>query len=293
MKKLFLLIFLFSTLINSDIAYGAQLKTNTETQKYVTKDELDKLLEEFEEKNGPTKQEMQQLLIEIQKDKIGLLQGNISSILALIGVIIAVITLLAGAFGVWLNDRFTKRYQEITTMKGEIEEKKKQIDNVKSEVIQKEIEIMDIVENLKMLISEQEKSLQNLKDKLEMNKDIVDYLKYVELLVEREKVIREFKELKEKVKDAITNILDYKSKGLILPEHLSDPTELDYLLNCLEKEEENFIEESNKEIDYQYFLTYILDDNDNEVENSLKNIYSDYEGYYNSLKRILELVKEK
>lgn len=81
------------------------------------------------------KDEVYKMLLDSKSEKIGLMQGNISSILAVFGLIIAVLAVVATVFGIRLNKNFSERYDEIKKIKDEIDTEKGNLDALKSSML--------------------------------------------------------------------------------------------------------------------------------------------------------------
>ncbi|MCM3716056.1 hypothetical protein M3202_18550 [Alkalihalobacillus oceani] len=96
-----------------------------------------------------TKEEVTQQLIDTQKLRIAMLEGNISALLSLLAVIIAVLTLFGGIF-VWVSRRaFSSKVEEV-------EKRLDEMKQLKNEAITKIETVRELSSNLNVAIREAE-----------------------------------------------------------------------------------------------------------------------------------------
>ncbi|MGD6831856.1 hypothetical protein ACQCT5_06810 [Sutcliffiella halmapala] len=169
-----------------------QLQSSLEKLKMdmVTKDELQVMVQQ--QGNTLTKEEIIQQLIDTQKSRIAMLEGNISALLSLLAVIVAVLTLFGGIF-VWVSRRaFSSKVEEV-------EKRLDEMKQLKNEAITKMETVRELSSNLNVAIRE----VQDLQISLNKSKSAFDeeterinllgkYVEFLELKVSRSEIFRTF-----------------------------------------------------------------------------------------------------
>ena len=192
-----IVLFTFCLFLYSSSSVFAVPINNANTGNAITEDQLEKAILEMKIENSKeteklhemiikeqgealsNKEEMYKVLLDTKNDKIGLLQGNISSILTFLGVAIALFTI----FAVWLTNKIRKATNDLELLRSQVDETKNKLDKNQA------------------MIDEQENKAKDLQ-------------KFIQIMQEglNEKIEEEFsksgKEVPEEIKNALTNELN-------------------------------------------------------------------------------------
>lgn len=278
--------------------------TNENEEEYFSKAEIEKLLKEnsdaYEKKLLQSKLDMQ-----LEKNKI--LEGNITTILTLLGIIIAIIAALFAFAGKWLQ----KKIQfDIDSKLTNMEELKKSVENVNTDFNNRYKEVIDTYRKLKDLEDDIHKTNVNYRNFLEekeiMNKSIdaiLNYCKYLEYrCVESEWIIKfiaestrrnkVITELKELIDTQLTENVENIALTKFFRKYNSNITEDDskliniynYYVNCVEREKNYFIEKIRIFEKYQFT-------EDDDYYSEMEGSYYDWEGYMEVLEDMYNIVK--
>lgn len=175
-----------------DFVTNDQLQSSLEKLKkdMATKDELQVMLQQ--QGHTLTKEEITQQLIDTQKSRITMLEGNISALLSLLAVIVAVLTLFGGIF-VWVSRRaFSSKVEEV-------EKRLDEMKQLKNEAITKIETVRELSSNLNVAIREAEdlqislnKSKSVFDEETERISQLGKYVEFLELKISRSEIFRIF-----------------------------------------------------------------------------------------------------
>ncbi|OBY77991.1 hypothetical protein BBG47_18790 [Paenibacillus sp. KS1] len=240
---------------NATAATEANLVTNVQLQSSLeklkmdlaTKEELQVLVQE--QGYTLTKEEITQQLIDTQKSRIAILEGNINALLSLLAVIIAVLTLFCGIF-VWVSRRaFSSKVEEV-------EKRHDEMKQLKNEAITKMETVRELSSYLNVSIREAQdlqislnKSKSAFYEEIERINQLGQYVNFLELKVTRSEIIRTFvNEVNQSIK--LISDLDYWLEGTL-------PNYGHALIKVTEVFGENVIKEGSDET-IQEKLSYCL-----------------------------------
>lgn len=206
-KKLKLNILVFCILF-SIIPVGLNVNAETEPN-FVTKEQLQSSLEKLkmdittkeelqvmvqQQGNTLTKEEITQQLIDTQKSRMAMLEGNISALLSLLAVIVAVLTLFGGIF-VWVSRRAFSSKVEV------VEKRLDEMKQLKNEAITKMETVRELSSNLNVAIREAQdlqislnKSKSAFDEETERINQLGKYVGFLELKVSRAEIFRTFED---------------------------------------------------------------------------------------------------
>lgn len=94
---------------------GTGVTQNQDTENAVSNEEIYKLIKEIE-KTNLGKEDLYKTLLDMKNEKIGMLQGNISNILAWTAVLIGLIGLIIAVIGIYINYRIKKVFTKIDVL---------------------------------------------------------------------------------------------------------------------------------------------------------------------------------
>lgn len=268
-------------------------------------------------KSGVSQSDLYQQLLDEKNDRIGLLQGNISSVLEFIGIIITILTILAAIAGFVINHNLKKTYSQIEKDKDEI---KSLMDEAKTwknrwmtanEITEKLNK--DLV-NRKSQLTEQANELHNLSSYNSMQDifinglindihSVINYYAMKSSLEEFEKKISENLADDYLSKLPVTqediDLLDYGTNGsedkISLRDYLCDIYK--YYKESIDEEENILLDGFNKEIDISEDIVKIImhfdgDDEEFEFEGNVDN-FIDWKGYYDDIEKLYEFIEKK
>ncbi|MDH6674926.1 hypothetical protein M2277_005625 [Paenibacillus sp. LBL] len=197
-----------------DLVTDIQLQSSLEQLKadMVTKEGLKEIVEQ--QGKSLTKEELTQQLIDTQKSRIQLLEGNFNALLSFLAVIIAVITLFGGIF-VWISRKtFSSKVDEV---ENRLDEMKK----LKNETVTKMEAVRELSSNLNVAIREAQDlqiSLNKSKILFEQETERINllgkYVEFLELKIARPELIRTFEENRNESKRLISE-LEYWLAGTL------------------------------------------------------------------------------
>ncbi|MEK4715825.1 hypothetical protein [Sporosarcina sp. FSL K6-5500] len=149
----------------------------------VSKNELQEMVRKQE--NYLTKEEITQQLIETQKSRIAILEGNITALLTLLAVIVAILTLFGGIF-VWISrSAFSSKVEEVEKHLSEMKQ-------LKDETTTKIEVVRELSNNLNVAIRETQdlhaslnKSERAFNDETKRINQLGMYISFLELKVSR------------------------------------------------------------------------------------------------------------
>ncbi|MEK4159440.1 MULTISPECIES: hypothetical protein [Paenibacillus] len=193
-----ILISIFSAGLNVNAATESNFVTSDQLQNSLEKLKMDMVTKEdlqtMVQQPGDTltKEEITQQLIDTQKTRIAILEGNINALLSLIAVIVAGLTLFGGMF-VWISKRtFSSKVEEVETKLIEM----KQLNN---EALTKVETVRELNSNLNMAIREAQDlhvELYNSKRAFDEATEEIDllrnYVVFLELKASRSEIFRKF-----------------------------------------------------------------------------------------------------
>ncbi|RAT95706.1 hypothetical protein [Brevibacillus sp. Leaf182] len=166
-KVLFFSFFIFNCFIGTVFAETvnkSSIQENAVQENAVSKDDLDKVILELKlEKSEQTqklsqeiinlqkeslsnKEELYKALIETKNDRIGLLQGNISSILSVLGIIIAALAL----FAFWLAKKIKAATDKIQKLKEQVDDTNQKLSETQDKIDKQQSQADQIQEILEV-----------------------------------------------------------------------------------------------------------------------------------------------
>ncbi|MGE7810511.1 hypothetical protein [Lysinibacillus capsici] len=319
----FLVAFFIAAVFNS---YDAQAETNSNVEtievdemestkdteeRYMGKEEVEKLLKENSQEY---ELKLMEYKLEAQSEKNGVLQGNIGTILSLLGIIIAVIVAILGIVWKWFESRIKIN---ISSSLQDIQNMKTTIEGITTEIRSRHTEINESYKKIKDLEEDVQKSNVNYKnfnlEKIELDNSIngiKQYAKYLEARCQevewaskffaqqemRNHVIKELKNLLETkltTESEQTAIIKFKRKhGNNFTDDDSKLSNIyDYYVKRVKEEEGICLKEIKVLGDFDYidYLQYIEEGGDYESE--IERKYNDWDGYMSDLEDMLEIVK--
>lgn len=276
---------------------------------YLSREEVEELLkknsEEYEKKLLESK-------LDTQIEKNNVLEGNISAILGLLAVIIAVVVAILSI--VWIV--FERRIKNnIGSKLDEVKILKTSVDDVAKEMRDRHNEINQSYSKIKTLEEDVQKSNANYKEftkeKIEIIESIDGLRKYITYLevrcLESEWSIKFFAEKENRyriiteLKSLIEISLNERAKAIALVKiqrklgtNITDDDSnllniYNYYVKCIEEEEREYLEKID--IFYEY-KEYLRDaDGDEEYSSDLKSNYNNWDGYMNDLEILYDIVK--
>lgn len=285
MKKLTLSIFIIILFFLNGFQINAVEKPNSNIKSVDVNENNTASDESF------SKDEIYKMLIESKEEKIDLLQGNISNVISFFSVIIAIIALLATVFGFVLNNRFTKRYQEVNDIKKEIETDKDQIKKQINDINQLESHLKDIKEELnkeQKKLKEKQSEFTSYLDWIESTSIFLNYLEikdyrelcFIKFLYLKPFAVNKMKEIESLFKE--NPILMQKMAG---SESATEETlydEYKYLEKNLLEEETNLVNHINSDVTFENVVEAeegqkLRISYSEEAESSFEDWYSYYE----------------
>lgn len=225
-----------------------------------------------------TKEEMYKLVIESQKDKIGLLQGNISNVIGLFSVIFAIIAISATVIGYFVRKGFVEKYDKIVKISDEMG---KIHDDMKVKY-QEFVNIEKKLNDEKEEVRQQVEKINEVKIRLEYIEDNLEFLENKNIAVA---LLTKFTEMKKQIASQIEVVESVAREFEFEKEHpLMD--EFSVLKKYIE-EDEIFIEKSKMEVTfYDVYLNKDEDDDDNKIYDELIDRINVYYGYNTRLNEI-------
>ncbi|MCU5265841.1 hypothetical protein OB994_00110 [Bacillus cereus] len=321
MKKIVTLVFLILVALKSPcLVYGEEISTPKGNVSPIVQEENKKEESKIEKETKVNKEEIiakdeiYKALLESKNEKIGLLQGNISNLIAFFSAVIAFIALLAAVFGVVLNNSFTKRYEEAKGFKEDVEEKVKEVEKKIDEINTLEGKVLEIrealVENQKVLRKKEEDFVSHLnwiestshflnylemKDAITMNyikflyfkpsvapiisniEDIIqlDFTKYEKDFIEKRQTVTETAGGDETI---------YATKAEFVEEY-------NYLINCMKREEDAILNSIESEIEFTDVLEFEGEKLEFIGNDEVESSYQEWNSYYQGLLKLHNQLK--
>lgn len=265
------------------------------------KEDIEKLLEQ--EGTTLTKEELTQRVIDSQKTRIGILEGNINSILALLGAILALITLLGGILAYFLKkniiskvDLIEERYEDMKLIKSDVQKESANLQDLSSQfaVQLREVQNLHISLNQAQLLFEQNrKEIGELKH----------YVSFVELLASRTEIIRAFNSRVRESQEIITELNTWLSGTLPNYKYAQIKANKIFGENVTRMDSDEGIEEKLKytisnmqECENQfeqwsgYPLSYIDYVDVDEMEDPLQDIVNNWSSIYENVIKLHEII---
>ncbi|MEK4172167.1 hypothetical protein MHI22_11615 [Lysinibacillus sp. FSL L8-0312] len=305
-----ILMYCFLGIQDTNAAVRNQEQPN-KSENYITNDQLD---EKLKEREYEIDKNISENKIEQLEERNKILEGNIASILSLIGIIIAIITVLfaigGGLLKMWIEKSIkenltlmgnhltsvTNMHTDVNRTKGSVEEEFEKIKSLEKDVTNSHNNYLNVkaeVENLKTL-----------------NNANIDYQNYLEYRIQKEEIISKFYKNLIKKRSVVEKMEKYEDVNLenqkIILEKVhnengkyivsEDETVIDiyhYYLDCLEKEETAIIKQIGlAKLTFDKFIR--LDDGDGDVLNSMdiETNYGDWKGYLETIELILNTIEE-
>lgn len=310
----FLFLSFFSTEVSVSAAEQHDFVTNDQLQSIIeglksemqlaTKEELQSMVQL--QGSALTKEQITQELLNAQRLRISMLEGNFSALLSLLGVIVAVLTLFGGIF-VWISRRaFSSKVEEV-------EKRLDEMKQLRNEVITKMETARELNSNLNMVVREAQELQINLnKSKSTFDKEtkrinqLRKYVNFVELRASRSEIIFSFqKSVQESVE--LTSNLEVRLAGELpnygfalvkVTEVLggnvtkagSDETiqeKIDYYIRLLKEHEESFWEEASIPLNWVSFV----DSKSSDFTDPLDSRYKEWQYSFKLIKKVHDIIE--
>lgn len=251
-----------------------------------------------------TREEITQVLIDMQKKRIELLEGNFNALLQLLGLIIGVLTLFAGIF-VWFSRRaFSSKVEEVEKHLAEMKQ-------LKNETIVKMEAVRELNSNLNVALREVHdlqinfnKSKISFDDGTERIKQLAKYVSYLELVASRPEFIRNFEREVTNINGLISEI-EYWLRGELpnyqhalirihsalghYAKHENETIQdkLDYYKDCLQEIENDFWNNSVESFEW----TDYEDKDPDDFIDPLHEFWIEWISYYNRIKEMHGIIE--
>lgn len=220
-------------------------------------------------------------LLEMKDDRIGLLEGNISSLLGLLAVVFAVIAVIAIFIGWYLSKRFDDQLKAVENIKEDVRNEKDEIKTISRE----NENLLIQIRKTHQLLSETEHELSNTKQLFKVKTEDMDrlrvYMQYLEYLNTNHKVVLDYFIERDKFNKVMEELEGYKQSEFIHHSRV-----------VLKVKEELGIYNDNKETveDKINYLYSVVLEEENQLKAEIKKFKPEYEDFYDSL--IYEAVSE-
>ncbi|OXT15841.1 hypothetical protein B9K06_18840 [Bacillus sp. OG2] len=313
-KKLKLRILIFFVLFitfpmgnNINAAVEPKFVTNEELQssldklqlEMATKDELQAIVQQ--QGGNLTKEEITQQLIDNQKSRISILEGNISSLLSLLAVIVAGLTLFGGIF-VWVSrSAFSSKVEEVEKKLDEMIQLKNETITMMEKVRELNINLNSAVREAQDLQINLNKSRSAFEKETERISQLGNYTEFLELKITRTELIRTFdfnvnqsksliSELENWLEGTLPNY-DYALSKIteVLGQNVTktgpDETiqeKLSYYTKSLREEESFFRKQAELPLQWEDYMDMDRED----FIDPLANPYGEWANYYNYIKKV-------
>ncbi|MDC0764191.1 hypothetical protein POF51_26070 [Brevibacillus sp. AG] len=307
-----IVVYIFPACMNANAATEPTFITDDQLQRSLeklkmdlaTKEELQTLVQQ--QGRTLTKEEITQQLIDTQKTRIAMLEGNINALLSLLAVIVAVLTLFGGIFVYVSRIAFSSKVEEV-------EKRLDEMKQLKNEAITKMETVKELSSNLNVVIREvQDLQISLNKSEIAFEKgtermnQLGKYVGFVELTVSRLEILRTFenhvnesKRLHSELESWLADtLLDYdvalENVTEILGANVIDngPDEtiqdkLSYTSNSLKEMENAFWEQAKRPLNWVNYADLTLDD----FTDPLADILEEWESYFEDLKKVHWIIK--
>ncbi|MDH6373750.1 hypothetical protein M2444_005593 [Paenibacillus sp. PastF-3] len=305
-----ILISIFSVGLNVNAATESDFVTNDQLQNSLEKLKMDMATKEELQTMGQlpgdtlTKEEITQQLIDTQKSRIAILEGNINALLSLLAVIVAGLTLFGGIF-VWISKKtFSSKVEEV-------ELRLNQMKQLHNESITKIETVRELNSNLNVAIREAQdlhitlsKSKRAFDEEAEGIKQLRNYVGFLELKASRPEIIRIFENNVNQSNKFIFELV-YWLEGTVplarsvllkatsvLGENLTKADEkiqdkLSFYEKSLKENEDKFWEHAANPLNWEDYEEIDIDD----FEDPLNGILNDWEEYNKVIKKLHDIIK--
>lgn len=273
------------------------------------KNDVESIVEKWDN-NTLTKQELSDQIIEMKDDRIKLLEGNITWILAIASILLvlfgAVFTIISF---VWRNNIKKEFDQRI----GEINRVGSNVDNDRKIVEREAVKISDTLQEIKQVKRDLEENQRLLLDSRKLfneEKDNIEsfrmYMKFMNHRIERIETVKKYNFLKIEAKNICDSILDYIEGNKIINEthvllriskrvkHEGDKVSdiFRYYYNCLKEEEENIIQGAPEDLSWKDYLIS-TNHGKEEIHSKIIDDFNDWKNYLDKLKVILDCIEDE
>ncbi|MEV5028488.1 hypothetical protein [Paenibacillus sp. LPE1-1-1.1] len=265
----------------------------------IQQDDLEKILVE---QNILTEKELKDEIINMQKEKIGLLQGNISYLIGLVGAIIALLAFAGWLYSGALKRDFANKIEKMENLHEQIKTDKADIKRIVTDTTHISTVLINDRDSLKEMENKMSKSKDSYNESLEkirfLNKKIIiqDYrferlVKFNDFLISREKVNSAINDLYSSENDAWL-----EEEGLLLKVNkiadsvvkMKDETikdKLGYYISNLHEEEQNVLKSQHNELTIEDL------DSDYDLSDDAVSALTDWQGNYDIIIDIWETFK--
>ncbi|MFD1385579.1 hypothetical protein ACFQ4Z_02110 [Oceanobacillus oncorhynchi subsp. oncorhynchi] len=247
-------------------------------------------------------------LLEMKDDRIGLLEGNISSLLSLLAVIFTVIAVIAIFIGWYLRKRFDDQLGVVENIREEVRNEKNEIKTI----TRKSENLAFQISQTHKFLSETEHEVSNMKQLFIVKTEDIDqlkvYLQYLEYLNSNHKIVLDYFVERDQFNIMMDELEGYKQSEFIhhsrvvlkVKEELgiynnNEETVVDkinYLYSAVQEEEKKLQVEIKKfKFEYEEFYDSFLYEGTSEPHSDLIAKYIDWKYTLEQLEIILNWIK--
>ncbi|MCF7625530.1 hypothetical protein CQ056_28410 [Peribacillus simplex] len=292
-----------------DISEELHLLIQGEKGDTLSKNDVENVVKKWDE-NTLTKQELSEQIIEMKDDRIKLLEGNITWILAIASILLV---LFGAAFTtisfLWRNSIIKEFDQRI----GEINTVSNNVDNDRKIVEREAVKISDTLQELKQVkrdLDENQRLLLDSRKIFNEEKENIEsywmYSKFMDHRIECIEAIKKYNFLKIEAKNICDSILDYiegnkiinephvlqriSKKNLMYDEGDKVSDIFRHYYNGLKEEEDNIIGGAQEDLSWEDYII-ATEHGEEEIHSLLIDDFNDWKDYLNSLKVILDCIE--
>lgn len=281
------------------------------SESYITNEQLNEKLKESEYE---VDKQILENKIEILAERNKILEGNISSILTFLGVIIAIITVLfaigGGLLKMWIEKSIKENLTSMETHLTNVTNMHDTVNRTKDSVEEK----FEIIKSLEKDVANSHNNYLNVKAEVDhlkiLNDANVDYLNFLEYRIQKEEIISKFFKGTIKKNSIVEKMEKYTNRNLEKKELIlekihneegkyivsEDETVIEiyhYYLECLQLEEIAIIKQIGlAKLTFDRFKW--LDDGDGDILDSMEieSIYKNWKEYLETIDFILNTIEE-
>lgn len=321
MKKLALVFVLFflipnvsygETEVPKDLTEELRLLMSKGNSENVSKNDVERILEKFEEQ-GLTREELSQQILEMKEDKIKLLEGNITWILGIAALLLVlfgtVFTIISFVWKSGIKREFDTKISDIQTIGTQVEKDRKKVENdaFKIEENRQELKQLkrDFEENI-ILLKESKNKFEEKVNELNEMQIFYDFIEYKISEIEavttynllRMESIRICNRIRlyiegelEIVNEQHVLIRFYKKvKPYVTADNETIADIFHYYEERLQNHEDDISKKILKELDFKKYII-LTDGGETEVESDLIASIEEWKGYLNVIRLILTSIE--
>ncbi|WHY86061.1 hypothetical protein QNH39_26395 [Neobacillus novalis] len=263
----------------------------------VTIEKVNELIKKNSKENL-TNAELNDIITQLKNDRIGLLEGNISSLLGLMAVLFAAVAVIAILIGWYLRRRFDDQLNKVESIKDEIKNEKDEIKRITSE----SDDLASQIRQTKAFLKEKENDILGIKQLFKVKMEDIDqirpYMQYLEYMIQNHKVILDYIVERNQLEKLMSKLEGFKQTPYInhsrvilkVGQELGvfiDPNEtiedkINYLFKSANESEKDLIEEIKK------FNLKFVDFYDSLVSDGVSEPHSDIDAFYHDWKHNID-----